>query len=347
MERQRRRIRLRGLAAALVAAAAGCGGAVEPGLHFKSDLVDVGRMFAGPTVPISFPFVNGQIQVRVDQVDTSCGCVAPELVVEGVVQSLPAEISPGARGEVRAQYRTEGYRDRKLSGLTVRGAGPGLPRVLRVDSILDAWLEIEPAKCDFGVVDGSAVRRAEVRVRGPGNFRITQLLAGSPDLRVEGIPSAAAGRVQVLHLLLQPTLEEGRHAAFLNLGSDAGYSVRLPVSYDVQGQLWTNPGRLILMGEVAQGMPSVAGIEVGAREGVLETPSVQVIGMAGVRAEVRSLPEKSRYRIDLTLPDDLPAGSFSALVLLHLPHRLGDRFEEVPRELKLLGVVRSRNPERP
>jgi hypothetical protein len=336
-----------GIAAALAAAAGGCGGATEPGLRFESDRVDVGRMFAGPSVPISFPFANGPTEVRVDQVDTSCGCVAPELVVAGVVQSLPAVIPPGARGEVRARYRTEGYRDRKLTGLTVLGAGPGLPRVLSVDSILDAWLEIEPAKCDFGVVDGSAEHSAQVRVRGLGDFRITHLLAGSPDLLVEGIPSEAAGREQVLKLVLQPSREEGRHAAFLNLGSDAGYSVRLPVSFEVQGRIWTNPGRLIMVGEVAPGIPTVVGIEVDARVGDLETPRVEVTGMEGVRTEVRPLPEKSRYRIDLTLPNDLPVGSFSAQVLLHLPHRLDGQFEEVPRELKLLGVVRGRNPERP
>jgi hypothetical protein len=313
----------------------------EPGLHFEDELVDFGRLDAGPSLPLAFTFVNGPVELIIRELETSCGCVEPSLVVEGAVQALPARIPAGARGEVRALYRTEGYSGRKLTGLTLFGDGPGLPRQLRVDSILDSWLTLTPSILDFGAVDGLTERAAALSVSGRGDFRLTAVLGGSPDLRVEGLPSASSARSQEFRVVLLPTAEEGRHAAFLNLGSDAGFSLRVPVVYEVQGVLWTVPGSKLMLGEIPAGRAASAAIEVGAREGRLEPPEVEILGLEGARATVRSLPGESRYRVDLTIPEHLPAGAFSARIRLSLRHHLQDGVEETVREVRLFGVVAS------
>lgn len=311
----------------------------EPGLHFASDLVDLGRLDAGPSLPLVFHFSNGPVELLIRAIETSCGCVEPSLVVAGEVQTLPATIPAGARGEVRAIYRTEGYSGRKLTGLTLFGDGPGLPRQLRVDSILDSWLTLDPSKADFGAVDGLRENALRLRVRGRADFRLTEVLGGSPDLRVEGLPSVASARTQDFSLVLLPNQEEGRHAAFLNLGSDSGFTVRVPVSYEIQGPVWTIPGNKILLGEIPSGVAASTAIEVGVRDGRLDPPEVEILGLEGAQAAVRSLPGESRYRIDLTLPDQLPAGAFSGRILLRLRRHLAAGSEETVRELRLFGVV--------
>lgn len=334
-------------AAALLAAAllTGCGGGpAEPGLHFESDLADVGRMIAGPSVALAFPFQNGPEPVRVDEIRTSCGCLEPELWVEGAALPLPATVPPGARGEVRTEFRTEGFSGRKKSGLILRGAGPGLPQELHVDSILDTWLRCEPELVDFGIVDGRSESVQRVLVRGLGPFRLSEPIAGSPGLEVRGAPSAAAAEAQEIEVVLLPSQQEGPQGAFLNLGSDAGWSVRLPVKWETAGLLYVIPHRILPLGSLRAGVATTAAIEVGVREGELDPPEVSVLELEGVRTEVRTLRESGRYQIDLTLPDDLPAGAFSGRVRILLRHRHAGRVEEVERLIRVLGVVQAESP---
>lgn len=332
--------RLAACAAGLTLFGLGCAPAAEPaGLRFERDTLDFGRLDAGPSLPVAFPFTNGPVELLIREMETSCGCIQPSLIVEGAELALPARIPPGARGEVRALYRTEGYSGRKLTGLTLHGEGPGLPRQLFVDSFLESWLTLDPPAAVFGVVDGTAETRLRLRVGGRGEFRLTELLGGSPDLRVEGLPSAAAARFQDFSVVLLADREEGRHAAFLNLGTDAGFTLRVPVSYEIQGPLWTVPGRRILLGEIPAGVAASTAIEVGARIGRLEPPEVEILGLEGAQAAVRSLPGESRYRVDLTLPDHLPSGAFSGRIRLRLRRHLADGVKESVRELDLFGVV--------
>ncbi len=320
----------------------GCGHSEsEPGLHFQVELVDVGRLFAGPTLPVVFPFVNGPVPVAVDRLEPSCGCLEPQLIVEGQPLSVPGIVPPGAHGEVRTEYRTAGYAGRKVTGVAVHGAGPGLPVILTVDSILDSWLEVEPQIAEFGVISGEQEQILTLLIRGRGSFRITELLGSAPGVSARGIPSAKSALEQRVDLVIAPSQEEGRHAAFLNFGTDANWSVRVPVSWEIAGRLWVNPSRLLPLGAIRPGVAASTAIEVGAREGELDPPEVTVADLAGIRTEVRVLEAGSRYRIDLTLPNDLPEGTFSGRVQILLRHRIDGRIEEVLREVRLLGVVRA------
>lgn len=336
---RQRRARAAGLAALLLAA---CGEApAEPGLHFATDLVDVGRMFAGPSVPLEFVFVNGPEPVAIEAIETSCGCLDPQIWLGEQVLALPGVVPAGARGALRTEYHTEGFSGRKQSGVTLRGPGPGLPIVLRVDSILDTWLEADPAVVQFGEVDGRSEQVRRVVIRGREPFRLTAPLAGAPGITVRGAPSEAAALEQVIEVVLEPSEEEGRHAAFLNLGADNGWSVRLPVAWETAGRLYLIPHRMLPLGRVRAGVAASAAIEVGVREGTLDPPEVAITELEGVTFVVRTLQESSRYRIDLTMPDDLPVGAFSGRVQILLRHRLGDQVEETRREVRFLGVVQA------
>jgi hypothetical protein len=193
----------------------------------------------------------------------------------------------------------------------------------------------------FGEVDGSSEQVQRVVIRGREPFRLTAPLAGSPGIQVRGAPSAVAAREQIIEVVLEPSEEEGRHAAFLNLGADNGWSVRLPVAWEIAGRLYLIPHRMLPLGRVRAGIAASAAIEVGVREGTLDPPEVAIADLEGVTFVVRTLQESSRYRIDLTMPDDLPVGRFSGRVQILLRHRLGDQVEETRREVRFLGVVQA------
>jgi len=334
-----RRTRVAWLTAAMLAA---CSDAPsEPGLHFETDLADVGRMYSGPSVALEFPFVNGPVPVEIGEMVTSCGCLDPQIWIGDRLLRVPGVVPAGAHGVLRTEYRTEGFSGRKQSGVTLRGAGPGLPIVLRVDSILDTWIQADPKILRFGVVDGLSEQSQRVIVRGPEPFRLSAPLADSPGVIVRGAPSAGLALEHEIEIALEASEEEGPHAAFVNLSSDNGWSVRLPVSWEIAGPLYVIPHKLLMLGRVNPGVAVSAAIEVGVREGTLELPEVVVDGLEGVQTSVRALEALSRYRIDLSLPDDLPPGKFSGWVRILLRHRLNGEVKEIKREVHLLGVVQA------
>lgn len=339
MDAGQRRSAAFGLAAALLAACSRT--PAEPGLHFESTLADVGRMFAGPSVPIEFRFVNGPVPVEIHDVATSCGCLDPQVWIGEERLALPGVVPAGATGVVRTEYRTEGYSGRKKSGLTLRGPGPGLPAELIVDSILDTWLQVEPEVAQFGVVDGVSERILRVVVRGREPFRLVEPVIGSPGIQVRGAPSAGVAAQHELEVVLEPSGEEGPHAAFLNLIADNGWSVRLPVAWNTEGPLYVTPHRLLPLPRMRPGVAVSVAIEVGARVGTLEPPEVEIRDLAGVKTSVRTVQEGSRYRIDLTLPADLPVGAVSGWARILLRHRLDGEVQEVTREVRFLGVVQA------
>lgn len=303
--------------------------------------MDVGRMFAGPSLALEFRFVNGSQPVEIDALDSSCGCLDPQLWIGSERLALPGVVPAGARGAVRTEYRTEGYSGRKQTGVTLRGPGPGLPLRLAVDSILETWLELEPAVLRFGVVDGLSEQVQRVLVRGQEPFRLLAPLAGAPGLQVRGAPSEHAAREHAIEVVLEPTQEEGPHAAFLNLGADNGESVRLAVAWETAGPIYLIPDRLLPLGRLRPGVAASAAIEVGVREGSLEPPEIAYEGLQEVQTGVRTLEDGRRYRIDLTLPADLPAGVFSGAVRIRLRHHHDGQVEELAREVRLLGVVQA------
>jgi len=336
----------RGALLALLAVSAACG-RPEPGISFETREIDLGRLWAGETLEVVFPFeVHGE-PVLLQRMEPDCGCLSPGVRVDGKPLAVRPDaegggwdLPPGTVGEIHVRYATAGFRDRKRTGLRLYGSGPGLPAQLVVDSWLDAWFEVTPEPLVFGPVNPAEGAVAELVVRGEEPFRITEVLGGAAPLEVEGLPSAEAAIEQRLRVVLPADAEaQGRHAAFLNLGTDNGRSFRIGTSWEWAGRIWLDPWPRMVLLDLDPQARTFAAVQVAATRGSLEAPEAVLEGVEGAEVEVVETVPGSRYQVKLTLPAGLPVGTLRAQLKLTLRLTEEGGTEVLLRELPILGVV--------
>lgn len=323
-----------------LSALSGCSGQEKAaGISFQEPLVDLGELWAGEIRVLEFPFTVHGESVRVDSALPDCGCLAPQILVDGNPLQLPATLAAGEEGLLRVEYHTAGFQGRKFTGVDLAGAGTGLPIKLEIRSWLRPWFEVSPRALDFGSVTGEEEVVGSITVRGQEPFRITEILAASPPVEVLGVPSTEAKTEHVLKLRLPATKEEGNHFGVFNFGTDReGFTFNLPMRYIVAGKLWTLPAQKLLLGTLKAGGEHFSTIEVGVREGRLEPPQVVLEDIPGGAVRVETVVEGSRYRVQLGLSPNQEHVGGTAVLSLPYTNAAGHR-EIVERRIQVFGVV--------
>jgi len=319
----------------------GCGGAELPagrGLVFSDSFIDVGERWSGEEIEMEFPFAVVESPVAIDTVLAECSCLDLELWVNGAIYDPGDRIPAGSEGVLKVLYKTAGFSGRKFVGINLRGAGEGLNARVEVRSWLRSWFTLEPGVADFGVIDGEQEQVISLEVSGQEAFRITKIISQSPPLQVRGVPTGSA-KSHVLEVVLPPTTAEGRHAGFFSFATDhEGYTFRLAVGYEVAGDLWTMPDSRLLLGQVNKGVEHFSVIEVGARSGSLETPTVELVDLPGAASQVEKLAGEGRYRVHLKLVPE--SAKIAGEVRLTLPFTQDGERQTVIRAIQVFGVVR-------
>lgn len=327
---------------------AGCGtesAADAPGLLFDQPRQELGVLTSGEERPVQFAFEVLGAAVTVHRIDSSCGCIDLELRdAAGEVLPWGEPIPAGTSGVLHAVWRTAGYLGERESTLRLLGEGPGLPTTLRFTGTLEPWFEIDPPVVRFEPGDREQAQSAEVVIRGPEPFALTDILAGIAGLRVEGLPSSQPATEHRLRLVREANAaEEGRRAGFVQIRSDhaQGFTATIPVEFEVSSAVWLRPAGRYLLGEVVDGQIQVPGIELGAREGSLEIRESSVLGLEGATVKVETREEARRFTVELSLPPDLASGPVRGTIQVLLTHRLAGRESLLKREIQFFGLAKS------
>jgi hypothetical protein len=173
----------------LVLAASACGGADGgSALRFETSRLDLGTMFQYDEKVFSLPFtIEGDAPVRIEVLDTSCGCTDVRLVVNGEVllqaekrshaappsqdpgteeedEGLTASagereivLKPGTRGEVLGTYRPERRLNHQVVGVTIIGDMLNSPARAEIHAFLKPVFVLEKDAASFGTVLQEAV----------------------------------------------------------------------------------------------------------------------------------------------------------------------------------------------
>ena len=323
----------------LLSAACGKPAVAPAGLKFEQHTLDLGRLISGEEVEVEFPF-STLSAVRVDRLSGSCGCLYPRIELsDGGESCLGVPLESGANGAIVAGFATAGLLGQREVTLDVLGEGPGLPARLAIRAELEPWFDVSPSPLHFGSVSGEKEEIRIVRVVGPEPFRITEILTGGPPLQIEGVPSPVSLKEQEIKIVLPPSREEGRHRRALRFLADNGYSFILQSEFSVEGDLWTRPGKRLLLGGIPSSVPTYASVEVGVRIGELPIPKVRLEGIPGATTDCVTLRADNRYRVQLTLPSNLPKGPLTGTLRLELHPRSGSMESIVYREIQIIGGV--------
>lgn len=154
------------------AAAAGEG----PRIRFAQELFDFGTVEQGQKVVHVFEFTNaGNVPLEISDVTTSCGCTATML--------SSRRLAPGEKGQVRAEFDSEKYRDKVQIWLHLFTNDPRRRQAtILLQGNVAQFLRVDPQELDLGVVGEGQQVRGSIRVEAarPGEaFRILGIESSS------------------------------------------------------------------------------------------------------------------------------------------------------------------------
>jgi hypothetical protein len=275
---------------------------------------DAGVVSRGTTVRHDFEIRNdGDQQLTIREVQPTCGCTVAE---------FDKTIEPGGVGRVRTVVDTQNFRGPIAKAVKVFTSDPDNARIdLVVKADIRAQIETRPGYARMVVVQGESVETnrqwlwaadgvaIDVEdVSSPFPFLdVSYRLAGEDERRGEG-----ADRQWLIDLKLADNAPVGPMAdhVIVLTNHPNQREVRIPVSGFVRPVLSVKPrigdfGRLELTG------PFTATFDVqnlGERD-------ISILGattdVEGISAQVEELDAGKRYRIELTLEQDMRAGDFT------------------------------------
>lgn len=271
-------------------AACGDGGpATGSALRFAAARTDLGTIFQYDEVPFALPFaVEGDAPVRIDLLDTSCGCTDVRLVVDGETllwaerkggpaqqagggeeegeeedESLTAkadrliELPPGARGEVIGTFRAERRLGERIVAVTLAGSMLNSPSKAEIRTTILPVFEVAKDAGNFGTVQQTALLESgvarEIEVRAPRPFQVRQWRDVPDGIAIEAIGEAEPAGLQVLQRLrvrMLPHLAVGPpKLAQVSGETDLGRPLVLTLSWRVVGPaIYAPDHRLQFMG---------------------------------------------------------------------------------------------------
>jgi hypothetical protein len=171
-----------------VPAAAAATPANEGKLRFEKTRLDIGKVRAGETADLKFPFRNTHSQeIQIVAVDGDCGCVTPE---------FPRSVAAGGTGEIKARFEPQAYWDGKMEkSLTVRTTDPAQPETrLAIAVEVVPFVAIQPPSPIQVLYKHGETYQKEIRLtpREGSGIRITTALSDSPEVKATLEPSSSS-----------------------------------------------------------------------------------------------------------------------------------------------------------
>lgn len=298
-------------------------------LEFEETSQDLGQIEEGAIVPLAYPFrVVGEEPVIVTSMRTSCGCTNASLFV-GPDQLEPGTpLEPGTVGEIRAEFKSKGFRKRKDASITLLGNGIGMPQALALTVYIRPTYDIEPPVAVFHEIPAGTEASASVRVRSAERLEIVEWQQLPPGVAVGSVGESVRAPDGVnwdtqIELLATADAPEGALFGQLRAQTTMAQPLDLRYSGRVVGPVLYRPDRLIAFGLVPKATPAIRNLDIQARQAdlVLPEPSFRISGSAADRfqAELQTLDAGRHYRLKLRLKEGLGRGRYDAQLRVTFP----------------------------
>lgn len=212
----------------------------QPQLHVGEPVFDFGRVEQGETVTHVFHFSNrGERNLRVESVETSCGCTAAVLAAD--------TIPPGESGSIQASLDTSRFLGRQSKRLHVRTNDPVRPVTpLVMQGEITTEVQVQPAQLYLGRLrrGSPTVRTLSVLFDADKPIEITQVRHDNPAIRVEAEDVQLDGkRGKRLRVSVAKTAVLGRLDSTLTITTTSAKKpiLNVPVFGSVEGDVTVEP----------------------------------------------------------------------------------------------------------
>jgi hypothetical protein len=263
---------------------AGCGGGAGASLRFETAKLELGTMHSYEEREFALPFtIEGSGKVRVDVLDTSCGCTDVRLVVDGKTllqaekdphvsheaedpekeEGLSAhagdqliELAAGSRGEVRGTYRPEKRTGDQYVAVTIAGSMLNSPAKSQIHAQVKPVFVVASDAGNFKTVSEAVFKAGaltkEFTVQAPQAFQVKFWKGVPENLMIEAMPDATvpapdgAGVQQKFRLSLKPNTPIGTVQLKVTGETSLGPApLDVTVAWRVLGQVNYMPEKLV------------------------------------------------------------------------------------------------------
>ena len=326
---------------ALTGAAAGADGV--PRIVSPNATIDFGTVYEGQSDMRSFEIENqGDRDLVISRIHASCGCTVARLIVEETGEEIdpkrqpPGEplltLAPGKRANVEVTYNSLGQPKRRIvKYIDVHTNDPENARFrLTVTINVKVAFRIQPKPLKLGGVRFGTEASGTLRITPePGlDFVVTKvddLTEAGTELSTEELED---GRIQsVVTVTLKPGIPLGPFTRTLVLTTDHDSltSIKVPIFADILPVVdiaTDNPfnTKLLDFGVIAPGDTATKSITVTNTnpDNPIEVKQAVIDSKQGkfLAAEVVTIEEGVKYRVDVTVNKDLKAKFFKGRVLI-------------------------------
>jgi len=292
--------------------AAGCADETEkrraPAIAFAATTYDFGRVAAGAPVGHDFGFINqGDLDLTIDTVKAGCNCM--------VTLTPGSVVAPGGRGAIAVALDTSGQVGPQRRTVTVYANDPQRrATTLALSGEVVADVSARPARLYIGHVHRGEEISQPVTVLATADGTRIDAVSATRCCDVRSAPLAHGRHGQTLTLTVKDDAQEGPVDDVVEVRTTPpeDVAIRIPVTGVIDPDLVVSPDRLDF--EVVAGTSA-------SRALLLENGRRTPITGVGVkwpaqfgRAELQTLRDGVRYRVVVTLSDQLAPGTVDALL---------------------------------
>ncbi|MBW2305364.1 MAG: DUF1573 domain-containing protein [Deltaproteobacteria bacterium] len=152
-----------------------------PSIYFPEKEWDWGEVYSGERIVHVFSFENkGDETLKIENIDTSCGCTA--------ALTTDKDVPPGGTGKIEVTFDTRGFRGRSHKVVYVSSNDPAMRRAeLRIYGNLRVDLLIRPRNIYMGFRDRKEIRSSNIVLinQGKNPIKVLDVNSGKPEVGVD------------------------------------------------------------------------------------------------------------------------------------------------------------------
>ena len=189
----------------------------QPRIEFENPVCDFGEVWQGASADCVFKLRNtGDADLHIADVKSACGCTVAEIAKK--------TLAPGEAGEIKATFRSAGYRKKVDKRITVISDDPKQPKSnLTITGIVKVPVDVQPRFITVSRGRPETVETRDIRITPiePKGFRILKTEGAPSWVRcTDPKPAPNQPGVWLITVTVGPDLPLGRLNASLNINTN-------------------------------------------------------------------------------------------------------------------------------
>ena len=305
---------------------------IGPRMHVDKPVFDFGQVEQGDKVTHDFRFTNqGNRDLRVQSVKTSCGCTAAVIAAE--------TIPPGTEGTIQATFDTKRFAGQKAKDIRVHTNDPLNPvTTLTLRGEITTEVQVQPAQLYLGRLQrGSPITRT-VTVLYDANkpLEITDITNGNPAISVRAEDAQVEGKKgKALQVRVAKTARRGplNDTITVTTTSAKKPTISIPVVGSIEGDVIVLPSQ-VSFGVVRQGVGETRTVRIKNRSAQPLSIGPVQSSLASVVPELIEITPGKEFELRLHITGDTKPGRIRGSIEVMTDHP-----EETPLTIPLFGII--------